>query len=138
MIYRLIWPAALAATIVFASGNAMAQLPGTSWIPDFDKLQHMLVFGLLATLVCRMDKDHCLLLRNGIYAVAVTALFGITDELHQYLTPVRFFEVDDWVADLVGAILAVALYLNWTFYRKCLEYEIKFPSRKKAEQGGAE
>ncbi|MSU51919.1 MAG: VanZ family protein [Opitutaceae bacterium] len=98
--------------IVVASGRSEVV---SSDIVGFDKVAHCLVFGLLATLVVRNG----FLPKYAWLAVALVSLFGATDEWHQSFTPGRSVEIADWVADTLGA--AVALYARWGWYRVRLE-----------------
>ena len=52
------------------------------------------------------------------------SLFGATDEWHQSFVPGRASEVKDWVADTLGAALAVSLYAGWGRYRRLLETSV--------------
>jgi VanZ family protein len=47
-------------------------------------------------------------------AVALSALFGFLDELHQAFVPERVPDVADWVHDLMGALIGA---LAWGGYR---------------------
>lgn len=111
---RWAWVGALVVCILIASGQSQVAGPD---IINFDKLAHLLVFGLLATLVARA------MVRPGLrwWAIPLVSLYGACDEFRQSLTPGRFVEVADWVADTVGAIIAVTLYLTWPAYRRLLE-----------------
>lgn len=109
-----IWPIMLAATIIMASGRGAVAAPD---IVDFDKVAHFAIYGLLATLVARAGFSG----QRGWWAVLIVSLFGLTDEWHQSFTPGRSVEVADWVADTLGAIAAVALYVYWKNYREWLE-----------------
>jgi VanZ family protein len=116
------WPALLAATIVTASGRSQVAAPN---IVDFDKIAHFFIFGLLATLVAR----------NGFVPgrvwvpVVVVSLFGLTDEWHQSFTPGRSVEFDDWLADTLGAIVAVTCYARWRLYQTVLEHALVWRRR---------
>lgn len=110
---RWVYPLALAGTIIFASGRGQVAGPD---IVNFDKVAHLAVFGLLATLVLRSPG-----LRHAWVAVVAVSLFGAADELRQSLSPGRFMEFGDWVADSTGAVLAVAAYRFWPWYRRLLE-----------------
>ena len=57
-------------------------------------------------------------------AVLAVSLFGLTDEWHQSFTPGRFVEVADWVADTLGAIVAVTIYVRWPRARAALEHPL--------------
>lgn len=114
---RWVWPVALAVTILIGSSRGEVAAPQVN---HFDKLAHFLVFGLLATLLARTPAG----LRRAWLAVVATSLFGISDELHQSLTPGRSVALGDWIADTSGALLAVVLYLRWTWYRGVLEWPL--------------
>lgn len=51
------------------------------------------------------------------YVVAAVSLLGALDELHQRIVPGRSAEFFDWVADVVGAWLGVALW-HWLKVRR--------------------
>jgi len=113
-----IWPLGFAATIVVESSQAGVAVPGGIW--QSDKLVHFLVFGLLATVTLRALRIESPRSR-ALVAVSLVSLFGASDELHQYFTPGRSCDVFDWVADTLGAGLAVGLYLWWPAWRRLLE-----------------
>jgi VanZ family protein len=120
---RWVYPLLVAALVVVASGRSQVAAPG---IMHIDKVGHGLVFGLIATLIVRiMDR------RKGWWAVVIVSLFGISDEFRQSFTPGRSVEFADWVADTVGALLAVTLYLRWGFYRRMLELRLVLPVSRK-------
>lgn len=120
---RWVYPLLVAAMVVIASGRSQVAAPGIMYI---DKVGHGLVFGLIATLIVRaMDR------RMGWWAVLIVSLFGISDEFRQSFTPGREVEFADWVADTVGALLAVTLYLRWRFYRRMLESRLVLPVSRK-------
>jgi len=48
-----------------------------------------------------------------LWALLLTAGYGAFDEWHQSWVPGRHPSVADWVADLVGAMIALALFLAW-------------------------
>jgi len=122
------WPLALAGSVVFASGGN-PQSP-VSFI-GFDKLAHFCVFGLLATLILRTPQVWRRGGWRGWIAVLAVSAFGGTDEWHQCFTPGRSVEFADWLSDTTGAALAVTLYLNWSWYRRLLEFPV-FRRRKPA------
>lgn len=129
---RLFWAVALAGTVVFASsGNP--QMPVQTFV-GFDKLAHFGVFGLLATLVLRNRAVWRRPGWRGWIAVLAVSAFGGTDEWHQSFTPGRSVEWADWIADTSGAALAVALYLNWGWYRRLLEHPVWRPRPRPVEK----
>ncbi len=118
---RLAWPPFLVmATLVFASSMARQQ-PMSPDIVNFDKIAHFCVFGLLATLLFRRLRIDFLEHRRWLWALAGVMIFGVCDEVLQFFNPARTFDPYDWIADVSGAILALALYRNWTWYRDLLE-----------------
>ncbi len=122
--YRLLFPISLAYTITVASGGSQPDIQIPTWIPSFDKIAHFFVFGLLATLFCRYRKLNRMNVYQGVFAIICTTLFGLSDELHQFSNPERFFEIADWIADTLGAIVAIIVYQNWHKYQILMELQI--------------
>jgi VanZ family protein len=108
------WPVAVASLIVFASGHSRVAGPE---IVNSDKLVHFMVYGLLATLVCRLGRGW----QGAAWALLAVSAFGATDEWHQSFIPGRSCELGDWIADTLGAAVAVLLYAGWVPYRQWLE-----------------
>lgn len=108
---------AVAGLVVVASSRSAVAGPA---INNFDKVVHFSVYGLLGTLVLRALGG-----RHGGWAVAIVSLFGVSDEIHQYFTPGRSMEFGDWVADTLGAAVAVVLYTQWAWYRGKLEQPLR-------------
>ena len=90
-----------------------SSLPGQD-IPEFiptvgwDKLIHLLLYGILAWLAMRARV-------NGRPAVWIILLFcvvyGASDEFHQMFVPGRTSSIWDLLADTLGAALSAALFL---------------------------
>lgn len=108
--------------IVVASGRSQVAAP--PGVPGVDKISHFAVFGMLGTLVVRAPGR-----RRAwpLCAVALVSFFGMSDEFHQSFTPGRSVEFADWVADTLGAALAVTLYCKWGLYRRALEWPLPVP-----------
>jgi len=121
-----LWPLTLAALIFVASGRGEVAAPD---VVGIDKVGHFLVFGLLGTLVVRTG---C----RPWVAVLLVAGYGFADEWRQSFTPGRMVEVADWVADTLGALVAVNLYVRWSFYRRWLETPLTGTQRR-VENGPA-
>lgn len=107
----------MAAVIVLASSRS--HVAGPEFVSS-DKIAHFFVYGLLATLLCRLGNGW----RGAAWALLAVSAFGATDEWHQSFVPGRSSEVADWVADTVGAALAVSLYAGWGPYRQWLEWPL--------------
>ncbi len=91
-------------------------------IDHYDKVIHLLVFGLLATAIYRAFPTHYPVRVRLYWAVGITVLFGLSDELHQGFTPGRTMDPWDWVADTMGALLATTLYAYAPLYRQILDW----------------
>lgn len=117
---QLLYPVILAVGVVGLSGESSPPTPG--FIPSFDKLAHFCVFGLLATLLFRLLPPASRNARNAFLVILAVSLFGLSDEIHQSFTPGRFVEFADWVADTLGATVAVLAYWKWDAYRALLEF----------------
>lgn len=124
---RWVWPVALAIGISTVSGQSNVPSPQ---IVNFDKVAHLLVFGLLGTLIARVEGVARWPGLGVGWAVVLASAFGGLDEWHQSYTPGRYVEFADWVADTVGAALAVTLYARWGWYRRLLETPVGGRKRK--------
>ncbi len=124
-----LWPFLLAGTLTFCSGYP-ATLP-TFELFQVDKLGHFGAYGTLATSMVR----HPALLRwpwlRWWWALPLASAYGLGDEFRQSLTHgIRQYDLADWVADSVGAVVAVTLYIYWPWYRRLMETPL---GRKKSE-----
>jgi len=75
-------------------------------VRHLDKLYHAIEYAVLAFLLIRalrMTYPTHPTTQLILWGVALTALYGLSDELHQALTPDRTMSVYDLVADAVGA-----------------------------------
>jgi len=126
---RGILAATLAGLIVIASSRSAVAGPS---VRNFDKVAHFFVYGLLATLVVR-----ALMGTRAFWAIVIVSAFGVSDEFHQHFTPGRSMEFMDWVADTLGATLAVALYTYWAWYRKLLEAPLWNTRNSKSAESSA-
>lgn len=121
-ICRWLWPLAVVLTVFIASGNAIEApfVPKILFAPD--KIAHLAVFGLIATLLYRALPAHLSANRRSLIAIASIALFGLFDEIRQSFTPARTFDWYDFVADAVGALIATLCYRWLTPYQQLLEW----------------
>ena len=102
-------PAVLYTAAIFYGGLIrMRELPQVGVVPT-DKLLHAAVFGGLALLLARAVRfsvAHAPLLVGAFGASALGALL----EICQAFVPYRSADLWDWVADTVGAALAVGVW----------------------------
>jgi VanZ family protein len=97
-------PLLLAAVIFFLSSQSTVPAPTFA---GADKVGHFIIYAVLGWLLARAAA------LTGIslwWAVALGALYGATDEIHQAFVPGRSTEFLDWVADVAGVATAVYLY----------------------------
>ena len=94
-----------------------SSLPASEHLPDFefsDKLLHAGAYAVLGLLVYRAFNaagKHTATARLVILSIVLTALYGASDEVHQYFVPSRSAEFLDFAADTIGAILGVMMAL---------------------------
>jgi VanZ family protein len=116
--WQWLWPLAIALLIISASNRPRL---ASTHVTNGDKVVHFAVYGLLATLVARLGAGW----RGALVGLLVASAFGLTDEFHQSFVPHRSADPMDWVADTLGAALAVTLYAGWPWYRRCLEHDLR-------------
>jgi VanZ family protein len=121
--WRPIFPVLYAAVIFLGSSRAGfgPPLPGQS-----DKLVHFLAFGLLATATCRIGHGW----KAALWALLAVSAYGAADEWHQSFVPMRSSDFFDWVADTLGAGVAVSVYQGWPRFRRLLEFQVKLRPRR--------
>lgn len=80
-----------------------------------DKLMHACAYGVLAWLALfgAWRRRGGLGRASFLEAIALAALYGVSDELHQSFVPNRTATVGDAIADAVGAMLFVGLVAAW-------------------------
>ena len=108
-----VWGPALAqmvAIFVLSSIPAVPSLPGglTGYTG------HFIGYGLLGALTLRgfaRAKWNGMTASAAWRALAFASLYGVTDEFHQSFVPNRDASVEDWIADVAGAITGVLITL---------------------------
>ena len=80
-----------------------------------DKLLHAGAYGVLSLLALlgAAHRRGGIAQRARVEAVALAGLYGVVDELHQSFVPNRSATVSDVVADVIGAMLAMAAVAAW-------------------------
>ena len=96
--WRLALYACMLAVLVLSLIPPGPELPTTGW----DKTNHLLAFGVLALLGCRGYP------RNVAMLLVCLLAFGALIEVLQSLTPYRFAEWGDLLADALGLVLGWA------------------------------
>lgn len=113
--------AALAWCALIFALSSRADIPAPGWldaVPHSDKIAHFLLYAVLCALCVRALRREPLefLRRNALWLALVwTAVYGASDEWHQSFVPGRQPDVADWVADVIGAAAACAVFLVHQF-----------------------
>jgi len=103
------WAAAIFALSASSDlGRTIGFLDG---VPGIDKVAHAVTYAVLGGLL-RVATGH------GGAAVALAAGYGLTDEVHQAYVPGRSPDPLDWLADVVGAAVGVALVASFARRRR--------------------
>jgi VanZ family protein len=89
--------------------SSLTSVPGPDF-PHVDKLGHFVAYAVLGLLLARaVDASG----RPLSLAVLLGIGYGVTDELHQALVPLREPSWLDLAADSAGVVVAVLLYAWW-------------------------
>lgn len=120
---QALWPFLLAGTITVCSGYPAA-VPAMAWFEP-DKLGHLVAYGTLATAICRHPAAARWPWLGAWWAFPLAAAYGLGDEFRQTLNAYRSYDLADWAADALGALVAVACYLHWPKYRRLLETPVR-------------
>ncbi len=99
-----------AAVIYYLSSRTWG---GTSLFPFADKVIHVCIYAGLGWLCAwSLVGSSRLRLREILFfAMAITALYGISDEVHQWFVPGRECDVWDGISDVIGGALGAGMYL---------------------------
>ncbi len=97
------------AALVSAAILLLSHQPVLPAAPGNDKVAHVIAYTAVGGTYL-----HALVLGTGwprrvALAFALAVAFGASDELHQAFVPGRHASVEDWIADVVGAALGVAI-----------------------------
>ncbi|MGB0370372.1 MAG: VanZ family protein [Opitutales bacterium] len=115
-------PGVLICLTITAVSHQPVEIPDVFDIDHQDKIIHALVYGFLATIWLRWFLTFKKPFTAGLWAIILTSLFGVSDEVHQHFVPGRYTDFLDWLADTFGAVLATLCYLKWPLYRSILEW----------------
>jgi len=115
-------PVILYAGMIFyvSSISSLSELPGVKTGTDtfadmgmkgeiWPRLSHFIEYAFFSLLIFRAasnSKKNILRDSPFLWAVFLTSLFGVSDEIHQLFVPARSCDVLDWVADTLGATFA--------------------------------
>jgi VanZ family protein len=93
--------------------NALVPTEGDIFSLISDKFYHVTEYAILGVLtyraICSSWKQK-LGASAGLLAVGCVVIFGCSDEIHQWFTPLRYSDGADLLADALGGILGVSLW----------------------------
>lgn len=103
----------IAAFIVVASTMKVSEFPSIP-MPGIDKPVHFFMYALL-TFVIALDYSKFVKRRlscmNCIAIPLIAALFGFLMECIQYFLPYRSFSLWDMLANMLGALLGIVIFI---------------------------
>jgi uncharacterized protein YfiM (DUF2279 family) len=113
------------------SGNSLYLPP----IPGMDKFCHMSIYGMLAmTVLWALGRGKQVsLLKVALETFFFCLLYGVSDEFHQSFIPQRSVSGLDLLADLAGAMLVCAVWMNSQRFRDYLESCYRILARRLKE-----
>ncbi len=85
------------------------------FFPHQDKLLHLAAYGLMAFLTARAltcERPGTGKFKIPMFAIGVSILFGLSDEIHQAFVPGRFPDIWDWTADILGSGIGAWIFFN--------------------------
>ncbi|MBU0664585.1 MAG: VanZ family protein [Proteobacteria bacterium] len=132
LLFLRIIPMFLVMGIIFffshQAGNTLYLPP----LPGADKICHMGIYGLLAMAVLWYfsSAKQLSLVKVALKTVFFCLLYGMSDEFHQSFIPQRSVSGLDLLADLAGAIMVCAIWINSRKFRVYLEYWYMTLARK--------
>lgn len=93
-------------------GTHIPVTPDPNEVPNsYDKLHHLAAFAGLALLLCSAGAISEVATGRLIALVlGLTAVYGIFDEVTQALVPNREPDPRDWLANMIGAGLGIAVF----------------------------
>ncbi len=93
---------------IFVGGEAPGA--GRLFAPPWDKVAHLLVFGSIGIFVALSIPTF-----PTVTILPIVAAIGAMDEFHQTFLPGRQADFGDWLADLVGGMLALLIMARLRF-----------------------
>jgi VanZ family protein len=91
--------------LIFVISSFEVRVPGVEYLPFRDKAIHFVEYGVLGWLCAAAASrtwPSAAASRTAVFAVFVSTLWGLSDEIHQALVPGRSSELADLLADLLG------------------------------------
>lgn len=112
--------AALIFLLSSMSADSFDEVPEIFGIPIPDFAAHVFLYFVLAALVHAALRIYLPKRKNllAVDTVIFCLLYGVSDEFHQAFVPGRTATAIDLLADVLGAVLAVTLWLAFDRFRR--------------------
>ncbi len=89
--------------------SSQSSIPAPMLFTHQDKLIHLGAYFIMGILAWRFFYDYFDKPKTvAILSLCFCSLYGVSDEWHQYYVPGRETDVLDWMADTLGASIALA------------------------------
>lgn len=112
------WAMVVAYMMIIFTLSAQSKLPSPPSFLGWDKFQHYLAYMFMGLLIFRAAyRAPALPIGPYWHALILGALYGGLDEFHQSFVPGRNMSILDWLADVAGLIMALAIVYIARRYR---------------------
>ena len=109
----------------------LSSIPGNYYPKvDFkfsDKIVHIILYSALSSAfyisIRKQTKVGLFSEHAFIFSIVLSALYGISDEFHQYFVPNRSCDVYDMIANTIGATIAITIIYLYLKFRKKEKFE---------------
>ncbi len=112
--FRFHVPVIILAIVIFVLSSIPKLTPPNLGFELQDKFYHFLVYAVFGFLVARSffslqfsDNFHKYYL---VFAILFSAIYGLSDEIHQSYVPGRFSSIGDFIADSSGSVIGVLIF----------------------------
>jgi VanZ family protein len=108
------FPIIIYCLIIFIQSSYYPSPEAVPDLPYLDKLLHFSAYAVLGALFLRAFKTTQLINNINlviILSILASSLYGISDELHQYFVSCRNADIMDVLADILGSICGVFLFI---------------------------
>lgn len=110
---RRLFPAIFWAVLIFIASSIPSDDIPSAPIFKFDKVIHLSIYFVFALLVYRGLADQHASTgepsRASWLTLLIIGLYGASDEFHQFFVPGRSMDLFDWIADVGGGVLCIAV-----------------------------
>ena len=121
------FPVILMCLVIFV----LSSIPGNYYPKvDFkfsDKIVHIILYSALSSAfyisIRKQNKVGLFSEHAFIFSIVLSALYGISDEFHQYFVPNRSCDVYDMIANTIGATIAITIIYLYLKFRKKEKFE---------------